>query len=132
MGLLVSGWSFKHFGVAVLPPLPLPPPPPSTTTTCSSSFYKPRGSVHKFSSSFWTYPFSRILNKYYSPIAIHAREKNSKSEPLLKPTIVEEVSMDEEDEEEEQLLFDDFEDGSFMNNTDPFVLSLSLSLSLSV
>ncbi|XWS25015.1 hypothetical protein CRYUN_Cryun27aG0034500 [Craigia yunnanensis] len=111
MDLLVSGWSFKHFGI-------VSPPPPSTATTCSCSFYKPPGSAHKFSSPFWTYPFSRIPNKSSSPIAIHARKKNSKSEPLLKPNIVEEVSMDEEDEEEEQILFDDFEDDESMIDND--------------
>ncbi|XVE60185.1 hypothetical protein DITRI_Ditri05aG0107700 [Diplodiscus trichospermus] len=115
MDLLVSGWSFKHFGIAPSTPLS----PPSTSTTFGCSFYKPLGSSHKFSSLFRMYPFSRIPNNSSSVIAIHARKKNSKSEPLLQPTIVQEVSLDEEDGEEEQLLFDDFEDDeSMMDNYD--------------
>ncbi|XVF64401.1 hypothetical protein PTKIN_Ptkin09bG0166400 [Pterospermum kingtungense] len=106
MDFLVSGSSLKHFGITVSPP----PPPPFTATTGSCSFYKPPGTACKFPSRFWTYPFSRIPNRLSSPNAIRARKKNSKSEPLLKPTIVEEVSMEEEDDEEEQLLLDDFDD----------------------
>ncbi|KAA3453751.1 Ribosome maturation factor RimP [Gossypium australe] len=110
MDLLVSGWNFKQFAIPVSPPPPLPPPvsPPSTATTCS--FYKPPSSAHKVSSPFRTYRLARISNKSSSPFAIHARKKNSKSEPLLEPTLVEEVSMDDDDEEDELLLFDDFED----------------------
>lgn len=112
MDLLVSGWSLKSIGIAVLPPT-------FSAKTCSCSFYMPPGSARKFTSPFWTHPLSRIPNKFSSPIAIHARKKNSKSESFLKPTIVEEVSMGDE---EEELLFDDFEDGNFVNIKYPFVL----------
>lgn len=122
MDLLVSGWNFKQFAVPVSPPPPLPPPvsPPSAATTCS--FYKPPSSAHKVSSPFRTYRLARISNKSSAPFAIHARKKNSKSKPLLEPTLVEEVSMDDDDKEDELLLFDDFEDGNFMNTTYPFAL----------
>ncbi|XP_012447490.1 uncharacterized protein LOC105770717 [Gossypium raimondii] len=118
MDLLVSGWNFKQFAIPVSPPPPLPPPvsPPSTATTCS--FYKPPSSAHKVSSPFRTYRLARISNKSSSPFAIHARKKNSKSEPLLEPTLVEEVSMDDDDEEDELLLFDDFEDDELMIDND--------------
>lgn len=39
---------------------------------------------------------------------IAAQKRDSDAEPILKPTIVEEVSLDDE---EEEALFDDFEDG---------------------
>ncbi|KAK6246358.1 hypothetical protein SCA6_009448 [Theobroma cacao] len=113
MDLLVSAWNFKHLAVPISALLPSP-----TAITCSCSFYKPPGSANKFSFPFWTYPFARIPNKSPSSIAIHARKKNSKSEPLLKPTIVEEVSMDDEDKEEEQILFDDSEDDESMIDND--------------
>ncbi|KAG8493832.1 hypothetical protein CXB51_011121 [Gossypium anomalum] len=118
MDLLVSGWNFKQFAIPVSPPPPLPPPvsPPSTATTCS--FYKPPSSAHKVSSPFRTYRLARISNKSSSPFAIHARKKNSKSEPLLEPTLVEEVSMDDDDEEDELLLFHDFEDDELMIDND--------------
>ncbi|KAK5832292.1 Ribosome maturation factor RimP [Gossypium arboreum] len=118
MDLLVSGWNFKQFAIPVSPPPPLPPPvsPPSTATTCS--FSKPPSSTHKVSFPFRTYRLARISNKSSSPFAIHARKKNSKSEPLLEPTLVEEVSMDDDDKEDELLLFDDFEDDELMIDND--------------
>ncbi|TYI82971.1 hypothetical protein E1A91_D05G258700v1 [Gossypium mustelinum] len=118
MDLLVSGWNFKQFAIPVSPQPPLPPPvsPPSTATTCS--FYKPPSSAHKVSSPFRTYRLARISYKSSSPFAIHARKKNSKSEPLLEPTLVEEVSIDDDDEEDELLLFDDFEDDELMIDND--------------
>ncbi|KAH1065166.1 hypothetical protein J1N35_030153 [Gossypium stocksii] len=118
MDLLVSGWNFKQFAIPVSPPPSLPPPvsPSSTATTCS--FYKPPSSAHKVSSPFRTYRLARISNKSSSPFAIHARKKNSKSEPLLEPTLVEEVSMNDDDEEDELLLFDDFEDDELMIDND--------------
>ncbi|PPR96610.1 hypothetical protein GOBAR_AA24056 [Gossypium barbadense] len=118
MDLLVSGWNFKQFAIPVSPPPPLPPPvlPPSTATTCS--FSKPPSSTHKVSFPFRIYRLARISNKSSSPFAIHARKKNSKSEPLLEPTLVEEVSMDDDDKEDELLLFDDFEDDELMIDND--------------
>ncbi|OMP06719.1 hypothetical protein COLO4_07952 [Corchorus olitorius] len=116
MDLLASSFNFKHFATVILSP------PQPTATSCSYSFRSPPGSAHKFLFPVWAYPFARIPNRSpsSSSITIHARKENSKSDsdPLLKPTIVEEVSMDEDDEEEEQLLFDDFEDDESMIDND--------------
>ncbi|XVE95636.1 hypothetical protein REPUB_Repub02eG0115500 [Reevesia pubescens] len=113
--LSVSGWNFKHMAI------PVSTPASTIPTTCTFRIHKPPGSAHKFSSPSLTYPFAIISNKSSSPFEINARKKNSKSEPLLKPTIVEEVSMNEEDEEDEQLLFDDFEDDeSLIDNDDDY------------
>lgn len=43
-----------------------------------------------------------------------AKKKSSDSEPILKPSIVEEVSMN--DDEEDGLFFDDLEDGNSLYN----------------
>ncbi|PKI57486.1 hypothetical protein CRG98_022137 [Punica granatum] len=44
-------------------------------------------------------------------LSVHAKKKNSRSEPVLKPTIIEEIrSVDEEEDEEEELLLGDFDD----------------------
>ncbi|OMO58542.1 Ribosome maturation factor RimP [Corchorus capsularis] len=116
MDLLASSFNFKHFATVILSP------PQPTATTCSYSFRSPPGSAYKFPFPVWAYPFARTPNRSpsSSSITIHARKKISKSDsdPLLKPTIVEEVSMDEDDEEEEQLLFDDFEDDESMIDND--------------
>ncbi|GMI82970.1 hypothetical protein HRI_001966300 [Hibiscus trionum] len=120
MDLLVSGWNLKQFSIPVSPSPPHVPPasPFPATITCGCSFYKSRGSAHKVSSPFRTYPLARISNKSSSPLVIHSRKKNTKSEPPLEPTLVEEVSIDDEDE---QLLFDDFEDDeSMMDDDDDF------------
>lgn len=44
-----------------------------------------------------------------------AKKKKSESEPILKPSIVEEVSMkeDDDDEYEDELFLDEFGDGNF-------------------
>lgn len=61
---------------------------------------------------FWTYPFPYTPNRTH--IIGSGKRDSEAAEPVLKPSIVEEVSLvDEEDE----ALFDDFEDGK-----DPFTL----------
>ncbi|KAL4278904.1 hypothetical protein GQ457_03G032110 [Hibiscus cannabinus] len=120
MDLLVSGWNLKQISIPVTPPPPLVPPasPFPAATTCSCSFYKSRGSAHKVSFPLRAYPLAGTWNTSSPPLVIHARKKNTKSEPLLEPTLVEEVTIDEEDE---QLLFDDFEDDeSMMDDGDDF------------
>ncbi|PQP94386.1 uncharacterized protein Pyn_15989 [Prunus yedoensis var. nudiflora] len=59
----------------------------------------------KLSCQFWAYPFPFIPNKYP---ALHARKRNSEPEPLIKPTIIEEVS--EDDEDDDDVILDDFEE----------------------
>ncbi|GKU90591.1 hypothetical protein SLEP1_g4571 [Rubroshorea leprosula] len=83
----------------------------SSELTTTGSFCKPPISLHRFSFPFLRYPFANIPKR--SPAtAIHARKRDPRSQPVLKPSIVEDVSMgDEEDDEEEQLLFDDSKDG---------------------
>ncbi|CAL5417560.1 unnamed protein product [Camellia sinensis] len=68
---------------------------------------------HNFSFPFWSYPFAQIPSKSF---VVHAGKKNSHSEPVLKPTIVQEVSMHDED----HLLFDEFEDGDLGNDDNYF------------
>ncbi|KAE8666572.1 Plant glycogenin-like starch initiation protein 2 isoform 1 [Hibiscus syriacus] len=117
MDLLVSGWNLKQLSIPVSPSLPLVPPasPFPAATTCSCSFYKSRVSARKVSSPFRAHPLDRNSNKSSPPFVIYARKKNTKSEPPLEPTLVEEVSIDEEDE---QLFFDDFEDDEAMMDED--------------
>ncbi|GLT61876.1 hypothetical protein SLA2020_345500 [Shorea laevis] len=83
----------------------------SSELTTTGSFCKPSFSLHRFSFPFLRYPFSNIPNG--SPAtAIHAQKRDPRSQPVLKPSIVEDVSMgDEEDDEEGHLLFDDSKDG---------------------
>ncbi|GLT61877.1 hypothetical protein SLA2020_345510 [Shorea laevis] len=73
----------------------------SSELTTTGSFCKPSISLHRFSFPFLRYPFVNIPNR--SPAtAIHARKRDPRSQPVLKPSIVEDVSMgDEEDDEEE-------------------------------
>lgn len=63
-------------------------------------------SPNNLSFQFWSLPLSYIPNNSF---LLHARNKRSKpeEEPILSPTIIEEVSLD--DEEDRQ--FDNFEDG---------------------
>ncbi|GAV58827.1 DUF150 domain-containing protein [Cephalotus follicularis] len=93
--------------------------PPSPRTTMSS-FNKLSLSPHKFSISFWTYPFEKIASM--SSCIVHAKNRrNSEIKPILITTIVEEVSMDDEDEEEgeeHQLLSDDFQDEALTDDED--------------
>lgn len=53
----------------------------------------------------------------YEPrrFSICGAKKKSESEPILKPSIVEEVSMkeDDDDEDEDELFLDEFGDGNF-------------------
>ncbi|GMH22306.1 hypothetical protein Nepgr_024149 [Nepenthes gracilis] len=49
-------------------------------------------------------------------LSTYARKRNSESELVIKPTIIEEVSADEEDD----LLQDDFEDGELLDGEDDF------------
>ncbi|OWM85076.1 uncharacterized protein LOC116205011 isoform X1 [Punica granatum] len=52
-------------------------------------------------------------------LSVHAKKKNSRSEPVLKPTIIEEIrSVDEEEDEEEELLLGDFDDEEFDGDED--------------
>ncbi|XP_021602427.1 uncharacterized protein LOC110607582 isoform X2 [Manihot esculenta] len=64
-------------------------------------------SNRNFEFSFWMHPSNLIPMKSST---LHAKKRNSQTEPVLKPTLIEEASMDNEDEEE-QLLFGDLEDG---------------------
>ncbi|KAL6962362.1 hypothetical protein U1Q18_037319 [Sarracenia purpurea var. burkii] len=69
----------------------------------NGSFHRLSRQIFNLSSPIWSYPFAHIPS---SPLVVHARKRDSQSEPVLKQTIVEEVSMDGGD----GILFDDFED----------------------
>lgn len=74
-------------------------------TTCSSHFHSPSLSPRKFLLPFWGYPFPYVPNKFH---ILHAHNRRSESDqPLLRPTLVEEVSEDDEYDAS----FDDFADG---------------------
>jgi hypothetical protein len=92
---LISPWNLRF------PPISIPP-------ITASPHCKPSLTNHSFSFPFWPHP-CRIIST--TSFLVHAKKRNSKPEPVLKPTIIEQVSGDDEDKEE-QLLFDDFEDGS--------------------
>ncbi|KAB1220959.1 hypothetical protein CJ030_MR3G025350 [Morella rubra] len=64
--------------------------------------------------SFWTYPIPYIPNMSH---IIAVQKRDSDAEPVLKPTIVEEVLFDDE---EEEALYDDFEDEASMNDIDDY------------
>lgn len=95
---------------------------PSFTTTTTSHFQRPSlSSPRKFILPFWAYPFPYFPNKSHH--ILHAR-KNRRSEPdhhqpLLKPTIIQEVS---EDDEEDDVFLDEYEDGK--KKTYPIPLAL--------
>jgi hypothetical protein len=100
---LITSWNLTASAVSI-PPM----------VAMSSCFYRPPH--HRFSFTYWTYvtyPFPNIHNRSH---IVLSRKRNPEAEPVLKPSIVEEVSLDDE---EDQALFDDFEDGK-----DPFTLSL--------
>lgn len=79
--------------------------------------FRPSLSNRNFAFSFWMHPSNLIPMK---SITLHAKKRNSQTEPVLKPTLIEEASMDNEDEEE-QLLFGDLEDGNHYTFTSFFV-----------
>lgn len=68
-----------------------------------SNFYFPPRSPRNFSFQFRTYPFHHFSSK---SLILRAKRGKSESEPVLDPTIVEEVSMDDEED-----VLDDFEYG---------------------
>ncbi|XP_059453278.1 uncharacterized protein LOC132183840 [Corylus avellana] len=80
--------------------------------TVSSCFYRPPH--HRFSFTYWTYPFPNIPNRSH---IVLARKRNPEAEPVLKPTIVEEVSSDDE---EDEAVFDDFEDEAVVDDGDDY------------
>lgn len=88
-----------------------------TQTTCTSSpFQRPSLPPHQLSFPFCPCPFRFVPNK---SLTLHARKRNSEPEqhPLLKPTIIEEVS---EDDEDDDVILDDFEDEASMEDGDDY------------
>lgn len=69
---------------------------------------------HEFSSPFPSYPFPCLLRKSHVSTA---KKKSSESEPILKPSIVEEVSV-KDDDEEDGLYYDDLEDDGLDEDDD--------------
>ncbi|PON99680.1 hypothetical protein TorRG33x02_044450 [Trema orientale] len=87
------------------------------TTPSSSNFWAPSLSVGKLFFPFGGYPFPHVVPE--SRHVRHARKKRSEpKQPVLSPTIVEEVSLD--DEAEEDLLFDDLEDEECIDADEDF------------
>ncbi|KAK9270029.1 hypothetical protein L1049_025602 [Liquidambar formosana] len=93
---LTKIWNSRASGISFSPPT-------------KSSFCSPSRQTHNLSFPFWSYPFLSIPK--YSCIT-HAKKKNTESEPVLKPTIIEEVYVDDE---EEEVLLDNFDDGELMD-----------------
>ncbi|KAJ8762916.1 hypothetical protein K2173_023045 [Erythroxylum novogranatense] len=98
---LVSSWN-SGVGVVSVP-------------TVNAFSFRPsiRNLVYRF--PFWTYPAHKIPVK---PCLLRARKRKSQTDPTLEPSLVEEVSFDNDDEEEELLLFDDFEDETLIDGDD--------------
>lgn len=86
----------------------------SISTVKMGSCYGPPCYTLKLSFPIFVYPLPQLPNRSF---IIHAK-KNPQSEPILKPSIVQEVSAVVE--EEEELLFDDFEDEALMGADDSF------------
>lgn len=113
---LVMAWNSGASAASVLP----------IFTTSSSHFRRPSISPRKFLLPFWAYPFIYIPNKFH---VLHARKRRSNSDqPLLRPTIVEEVSEDDEDD----AFADDFADGNLIPPapSSPFTLHSSFKFFL--
>ncbi|XP_050236718.1 uncharacterized protein LOC126686622 [Mercurialis annua] len=93
---LVSCW---YMGI---PTTSIPPP---TKFTYSSS---------PFNLNF-TFPVHSISVKSFT---LYAKKTNSQPEPLLKPTLTEELSLHNDDEEDEQLLLDDLDEEALIDGED--------------
>ncbi|XAR62439.1 hypothetical protein NMG60_11017190 [Bertholletia excelsa] len=65
------------------------------------------------SSPIWPYTFPCVP---ITSCVVYAKKRNSPSDSVLKPTIVDEVSMDDEDD----LLFEDFQDGELVDEDNDF------------
>lgn len=104
----MSAWNLKTLAISVPPKL-----------TMTSSFYKPSSSLSESSFPFRRCTFAKIP---YKPLetAIHARKKDPKPQPVLKPSIVEEISMEDEEDQEEEFLFDELEDDAVLEDGDNF------------
>ncbi|CAJ2667583.1 unnamed protein product [Trifolium pratense] len=102
-----------------LQPWRIPSSPPLLTISRSrNSFYAPLRSTIKFSSQFCTFPYTSI-----KPLGIilHSKKKNSDSEPIVEPTIVQEVPADEEeevDDDDEEFEYETEIDEEFENDSD--------------
>lgn len=97
---LLTAWNSRASAISYAPIIP--------QTTCTSShFQRPSLPPHQLSFPFCPCPFRFVPNK---SLALRARKRNSEPEqhPLLRPTIIEEVS---EDDEDDDVILDDFEDG---------------------
>jgi len=102
----------------------IPSPPLITLTTasfCATPLSTTKLSNHFcFSTSIGTKPFTPIPR---------VRKKDSDSEPLLEPSIVQELSFQEEEkEEEEEEILDEYEYGKTAFSLSNLIVSLSLSL----
>lgn len=71
-----------------------------------SSFHNPSRQNHNLLFPFWPYPLPRIS---YKSFTAHAKKRSSQSQPLVKQTIVEQISTSQQ---QDDLLLDDFEDGN--------------------
>ncbi|XP_062023152.1 uncharacterized protein LOC133739388 isoform X2 [Rosa rugosa] len=100
MELLSTVWNFRASAISFAPLI--------TPNTCTTShFQHPSLPPHKLSFPFCPYPFRFVPNK---SLTLQARKRNSEPEqqPLVSPTIIEEVS--EDDEDDDDVILDDFDD----------------------
>ncbi|MED6138176.1 hypothetical protein PIB30_119027 [Stylosanthes scabra] len=72
----------------------------------------------KFSSHFCTFP----CNIPIKPLVLRAKKRTSDSEPLLEPSLLQEVSFDEEEEEEDDELLDEFEFEAELDDDDDVIV----------
>ncbi|XP_034676314.1 uncharacterized protein LOC117907062 isoform X1 [Vitis riparia] len=79
-----------------------------------SSFHNPSRQNHNLLFPFWPYPLPRIS---YKSFTAHAKKRSSQSQPLVKQTIVEQISTSQQ---QDDLLLDDFEDEALMDDDDDY------------
>lgn len=93
MDVTTAAWSLEAFRNVAL----------SNNSYCFPTAFSPQN--HSLSSPIWSYPFRPIPT---TSCVVHSKKRNSRSDAVLKPSIIDEVLPDDEDDD--VLLFDELED----------------------
>lgn len=84
----------------------------SSGTSINGASCRVSCNTQNFSSNFFSYPSAYIPKR---SVSFGAEKKSSQSEPILQPSLVKEVSMDDgddDDDDDEGLILDDFGGGN--------------------
>lgn len=92
---LIKASSLQPWRITSSPPLNV------ITITYRTCFFAPLRSATKFSFNFRSLPYIPI-----KPLILHGKKRNSDSEPVLEPTIAQQVSDNEEEDDEEDFFLD--------------------------